>query len=230
MINKLISKFLLLEQYCIFCGCQCDKQICKDCYISVIKPVNRIACPKCLIYLPPKEIKCQNCADNYFYFDRIITGFEYKFPLDQILHQIKYQGKLEYSTVLSQLFWNTIAIHLHKLPDVIIPVPLHHSKHKLRGFNQVYELLREFKDLYPQVPIIKAIRNKETLQQANLNRQQRITNLAGAFKIDFPLNNKHVTIVDDVVTTGTTVNELAKLCKDMGAHQVDVWCLMRAQH
>lgn len=143
--------------------------------------------------------------------------------------QLKYSGRLDYSNLLSQLFWNGIARHLHKLPDIIIPIPLHNKKHKQRGFNQSYELIREFTRLNPGVTVARVKRTKNTLQQANLNREQRISNIAGAFTITGNnLSNKVVAIIDDVVTTGSTVNELAKLCKSLGAKEVEIWCLMRA--
>lgn len=145
------------------------------------------------------------------------------------MHRLKYQGKIEYTTLLSQLFWSGISQHLTKLPNIIIPVPLHPNKHKQRGFNQVHELLREFIYANPQVPQLKIRRSKETAQQASLNRTQRINNISGAFEIDADLTKLHIAIIDDVVTSGATVNELAKVCKQSGAQQVDIWCLMRAQ-
>ena len=212
------------------CGCTNQEQICQDCYQSITQKNPRLHCPRCLIELPPKEIRCANCLENNFNFERIISAFEYGFPLDKILHQLKYNGKIEYTTLLSQLFWSQIARQIKSLPDVIIPVPLHPKKHKLRGFNQVHELLREFLQLNPTLKPLQIQRNKETLQQASLNRQQRLSNLSNAFTINSDLSGKKVVIVDDVVTSGSTVNEISKLCKQLGAVQVEIWCLMRAQH
>ena len=94
----------------------------------------------------------------------------------------------------------------------------------------MHELLREFRQLNPQVQLIQAHRTKETQAQATLNRQQRLSNLNNAFSIQANLRGKSIAIVDDVVTSGTTVNELAKLCQQLGAAHVEIWCLMRAQH
>lgn len=94
----------------------------------------------------------------------------------------------------------------------------------------MHELLREFLQLNPTLKPLQIQRNKETLQQASLNRQQRLSNLSKAFTVNHDLNGKKVVIVDDVVTSGSTVNEIAKLCKQLGAVQVEIWCLMRAQH
>lgn len=228
-LQQWIVKIILLEESCVLCGVAADQQICQDCYQCLPHMLNKPYCPRCMLYLPPKELHCKNCQENNFYFDRIISGFEYAFPLNRILHKLKYSNSLEYSHVLSQLFWNAISKRLHKLPDIIIPVPLHINKHKLRGFNHVNELIRELRHSNPDSKILEIERIKETKAQATLNRQERINNLADAFVINADLKNLSVAIIDDVVTTGSTVNELAKLCKQKGARQVEIWCLMRAQ-
>ena len=107
---------------------------------------------------------------------------------------------------------------------------MHSSKQQQRGFNQVHELLQEFRQIHPHIPLLKIQRHKNTLPQAQLNRNQRIQNLHQAFDIKQDLTGLHIAIVDDVVTTGSTVNELAKICRNLGAKQVDIWCLMRANH
>lgn len=232
-LQKLINFFdqiLIWEQQCILCGCKSHNQLCHECILNMEMERNLPRCPKCLIYLPPKEIRCANCQENHFYFDRIIAACEYKFPLTHVLHRLKYQEQLEYSQTLSQLFLQRITARLTHLPEMIIPVPLHPTRQKERGFNQSQELLRDFHKHYSKIPIVQALRTKATQSQATLNRSERLRNLENAFAINANLKNKHIVLVDDVVTTGTTVNELARLCKQLGARQVDVWCLMRANH
>lgn len=229
LISHWLTSLILLDQYCVLCTAKSATQLCPECYLSLPRLETKPSCPRCLIYLPPKEIRCANCQANLFYFERLIAGYSYSFPLDKILQQLKYQAKLEYSCLLSQLFTEGISTQLQQLPDLIIPVPLHPNKHKLRGFNQVNELLRDFIQHNPGLPLIQAKRSKDTQPQANLKRQQRISNLSGAFQINASLQSKHIVIVDDVVTTAFTVNELAKVCKQQGAASVNVWCLMRAQ-
>ncbi len=228
-----MEQIILFEQECVLCGCISKKQICKDCF-QALNENNSITsnyCPRCLIHLPAKEIHCKNCYENNFQFDRIIKAFDYGHPLDRILHQLKYSAKIEYTTLLSQLFWHRISQQISELPDIIIPIPLHKNKQKLRGFNQVHELLREVILQNHKLKLTIAQRNKETQPQATLNRHQRLTNLTNAFILNnISLTGKKVAIVDDVVTSGTTINEMAKLCKKLGAQQVNIWCLMRAQH
>ena len=228
-LKKWINQIILFEQVCIFCGAKAQKQFCNDCYHSLYLNKSHNYCPCCLIYFPPKEIICQNCTKYNFAFERIISAYDYIFPLNKVLHQLKYFAKLEYSTALSQLFYLGISKKLTSLPDIIIPVPLHPRKHRQRGFNQVLELLRVFNQIHPDILQLRCIRSIDTIPQANLNRAKRILNLRNAFKITASLQNKHIVIVDDVVTSGTTVNELALLCKKAGAKKIEVWCLMRVQ-
>lgn len=223
---------LLPTHYCVLCAGSATQQICQTCYSSLIKhdTIDRNRCPRCLIERSPKQLDCENCKENKFVFSRIVAAYDYGYPLEKILHQLKYANKLEYSTLLSQLFWSRISRQISFLPDAIIPVPLHANKHKLRGFNQVHEIMREFCILHPEISIINAKRIKETKQQAQLNRISRIANLKNAFEIDENINGKKIVIIDDVITTGSTVNEIAKLCKQLGANDIQIWCLMRAQH
>lgn len=233
LINNLLTRIILSTQYCVLCGSKTNsQQICNYCYQDLMRQATMTPqrCWKCLIKMQPHQIVCSNCSENKFIFDRIVAAFDYGFPLDQILQQLKYRTKLEYSALLSQLFYAKISTQITHLPDIIIPVPLHPKKHKLRGFNQTHEILREFANLHPKVRILYATRSKETQPQATLNRGERIANLHNAFRIHENLSGKSVAIIDDVVTTGTTVNELARECRKLGADKVEIWCLMRAQH
>jgi ComF family protein len=173
---------------------------------------------------------CNNCIDNSFVFDRLIATFDYGFPLNNLLHELKYKRRLNYSQFISGIFYRRLCSQITHLPHAIIPVPLHKDRHNERGFNQTHEIIREFTTKHPQVRIIQAYRAKATQQQAKLNRYARIVNMHNAFSIPMRLDNLDVAIIDDVVTTGTTINELARLCKQLGANKVEVWCLLRAQN
>ncbi len=109
-------------------------------------------------------------------------------------------------------------------------MPLHKSKLKSRGFNQAEKLLF-FHRVFAHKNIINSritTRIKATESQSLLNRNHRQNNITNAFKIHKNIKNLHIVIVDDIVTTGSTCNELAKELKNKGAKQVDIWCLMRA--
>jgi ComF family protein len=130
--------------------------------------------------------------------------------------------------VLAELLTKFIKENDIELPDVIMPVPLHPSRLRERGFNQALELAkpigREF-DIPIDTKSCKRI--KATATQSTLDKKIRIKNMRGAFEIVQPLDCKHLVLIDDVVTTGTTVNELAKILKANGVQRVDVWALAR---
>lgn len=229
LINK-INKIVLPIENCAICLCSCESQICNDCYGSLIKQTPITKCWKCQIIKSPNEITCKNCIENNFVFDKLVTAFDYISPLNHILHKVKYENNLHYINLLSTLFYKRIIQQVTHLPDVIITIPLHPNKQNLRGFNQVDELSNIFLKNHPAINKIIANRVKETTSQATLNRYSRITNMHGAFQIDENLSNKSIAIIDDVVTSGSTVNEMARSCKKLGANKVEVWCLMRAQN
>ncbi|HMT03436.1 MAG TPA: phosphoribosyltransferase family protein [Burkholderiales bacterium] len=135
---------------------------------------------------------------------------------------------MQYYKLLAKLFYNS-TINA-PTPDIIIPMPLHKSKLKSRGFNQAEKLLF-FHRVFANKNIINtriATRIKETESHSLLTKHHRQNNIIYAFKILKNIKNLHIVIVDDIVTTGSTCNELAKALKLKGAKQVDIWCLMRA--
>lgn len=229
-LAKKLEQLIIWSQPCLICESINQQAICTDCYLSLpqIKEQTNL-CSHCLLPLTSINSQCQNCNTNNFYFTTIVAAFAYQTPLKQLLHQLKYYARLEYVSGMSQIFYQQLKQQLTIIPDAILPVPLHPKKQHQRGFNQVDELLREFKRHHPKIPVIQAKRIKNTQQQAQLNRAERLTNLQNAFSLNTPLNNQHIAIVDDVVTSATTVNELAKTCLSLGAKRVDVWCFLRAQ-
>jgi len=116
------------------------------------------------------------------------------------------------------------------LPDAILPIPLHKKRLAKRGFNQSLEIVKPFAKS-KNIPIISNLveRSKATQTQTHLNKQQRKKNVAACFRLLNQLKYKHIVIVDDVVTTGATTNELAKLLKKSGVEKVGVWSLARAE-
>ena len=114
-------------------------------------------------------------------------------------------------------------------PEALIPVPLHWRRHFKRGFNQSLMLANGLSRV-KQVPCYHRalIRQAATRPQSSLAFKQRKSNVKGAFKVKSLPNLSHVAIIDDVLTTGMTANELAKVLKLSGVIRVDVWCLCRA--
>ncbi len=120
-------------------------------------------------------------------------------------------------------------IKLEDQPDIIIPVPLHPSRYRERGYNQSLEIARTVsKRLELPLDYRHCIRTHATHSQTELTALQRRSNMRKAFAILKPIPYEHVAILDDVVTTGATVNELAKVLRKSGVKRIDVWACARA--
>jgi ComF family protein len=160
---------------------------------------------------------------------RCYAPFAYAAPLDHLVHSLKYRGHLATGRVLGTLLADRIAaLGLHRDVDVIVPVPLHPARHAERGFNQSAEIARHLGRRL-QLPIDErlAARRRATPPQVGLHLGERRRNLAGAF-LAAAATGRRVAIVDDVTTTGTTLQELARDFLRTGAGAVDAWCVARA--
>jgi ComF family protein len=229
MGQKIIAGLTAWQLSCILCHSNGQAPICQLCERSLNKINRSTSCYRCLASRSSNHLLCSDCLTNPIYFTRVIAGYKYATPLTNLVAALKYQGRIDYSSALSYLLLKGITPELHELPAAIIPVPLHPQKQKSRGFNQVHELIRGICATYPQLRLIQALRIRLTPAQVSLTRSARSHNLAGAFYCPTNLTNLKVALIDDVVTTATTCNELAKACLSAGAKEVEVWCLMRAQ-
>ena len=162
-------------------------------------------------------------------FDACFAPFRYAFPVDRMIQGLKYRRELVYGRVLGQL----LARHLSRRetrPELVIPVPLGVARYRERGFNQARELAMpvcEALDLKLSSQLLA--RRRETQEQAALDRKERLTNTQHAFALTAPLTARHIAIVDDVVTTGSTTNEISKVLRAAGAEWIEVWAVARAE-
>lgn len=184
-------------------------------------------CQKCKCIIKPTDSICHACLGDDIYFDNIYCNYVYARPLNQLLHQLKYYKKRKFAKVLGML----LSTQLNKLnADLIIPVPLHKNRYKERGFNQVELLLNDYIKTNHTIPVIPNAMTRivNTSHQTLVDKEHRLSNLANAFKLNIDIQNKTIILVDDVVTTGSTTNAIAKKFKDCGATRVDIVCLLRA--
>jgi ComF family protein len=160
---------------------------------------------------------------------RTCAPFAYAWPLDHLVHALKYRGQLATARVLGTLLAGWLAGRgLQHEVDVIVPVPLHPERHAERGFNQSAEIARQLaRGLGLPVAESLASRRRVTPPQVGLHLEERRRNLAGAF-VAGGAAGLRVAIVDDVTTTGTTLQELAGALVQAGATAVDAWCVARA--
>ena len=133
--------------------------------------------------------------------------------------------------MLAQLLTEHIENKCVDIPKIIIPVPLHKKRLRQRGYNQALEIARIVsKEISSGLVFYEIYRNRDTSVQMELPAKQRHKNVKDAFSVkddSTTLKNKHVCIVDDVMTTGNTVNEVAKSLKNAGAERIGVWCIAR---
>jgi ComF family protein len=221
-------KQLRLPQHCILCteAHAGSDAVCDHC-LSLFIPTS-FCCSCCALPLPPGNfLLCGQCIQKKPDFDRVTAPYPFEEPLRSVLHEFKYHQGLYLISFLAKL----IRMHLPMealRTDCLIPVPMHPQKLQQRGFNQAVELTkllaRQLKLPY-DLHICKKILH--TTPQAELNAEKRRSNLLHAF-ITGPIPYHHVTLIDDLLTTGSTANALAKSLKKQGVQKVNVWCCARA--
>ena len=146
-----------------------------------------------------------------------------------MIKKLKYQARLDLVYPLCLPLIERIELDCSVRPDCLIPTPLHDSRLRSRGFNQAREIARVLaQKLYLPVDNHLVRRHKDTLQQYNLSPEQRSKNVRGAFNLIKTNSYDKIAIVDDVLTSGSTANELARVLKRNGAEHVQVWCLAHA--
>jgi ComF family protein len=230
---------LLLPSSCVLCDCSVSRAIslCKSCEEGL--PILINACKQCGLPLDTaneNNAVCGHCLDASTSVDYTMCLYHYQSPLDYLITTLKYKQQLSHAAILGYLLLDKLKQQpIKDLPDCIIPVPLHKNRLVKRGFNQSLEIARPVSQ-YFNIPIdLKCIiRKKQTSAQADLNATQRKKNVKGCFELSSkassrtPVNYRHVVIIDDVVTTGSTINEMAKQLKRSGVERVDVWSIARA--
>lgn len=157
-----------------------------------------------------------------------MSPFIYGFPVDRMIQKLKYGHELHYGRVLGQLLAQRLASRGSR-PELVIPVPLAPRRFRERGFNQARELaLPLCRSLSLTLRSDLVVRKRETKEQAGLDKNERARNTRDAFALVAPLHAKHVVVIDDVVTTGSTVNALARILRAAGAEWIEVWAVARA--
>jgi ComF family protein len=157
----------------------------------------------------------------------MLTLFTYSFPIDHMVTQLKFHGKLVYAKLFGQLLTKKIIQHYstNPLPTLIIPVPLHRKRLQERGFNQAFEISKPIgKMLKIKIDVSSCIRKKHTVAQSSLDAVERKKNIKNCFELIKPLTANHIAIIDDVVTTGETTREFSAMLKNHGVKKIDLWC------
>ncbi|WP_406609662.1 ComF family protein [Agarivorans sp. JK6] len=222
-----LNSRLVLSKHCDFCfQSKRLNQVCCDSCSALLLTPNQHRCETCYLPLAEPGI-CGECQGNIPFYDQVICLSDYQWPIEPVIKAYKYAKQQHLAKPLGHLIWQHIQHTQAMLPDVFCPVPLHWFKQWQRGFNQSEVLCKNLAK-HAAKPMQKPFTRKHYgSSQAGLTRRQRQRALAASFSCQDTLNYKHWVIVDDVVTTGSTANVLARQLKDSGAERVDIWAIAR---
>ncbi len=216
----------LLPAACALCGGRCDGVLCAPCRTQYLG-LSRIRCRLCANPLPDGGSgACGRCLSHPPAFDATLAAADYAAPVDQLLLQLKFGGRLALAPLFAQLLRDALLERPDFiLPELLCPVPLGPARLAERGFNQALEIARPLARslgvrLYPTL----AVRVFDTPAQSRSGPQQRQRNMRHAFVVSpetaWLVRGRHIGIVDDVLTSGQTASELAAVFKRYGAARV----------
>jgi len=215
----------LLAQDCLLCGQASGSEIlCPSCRDDLPR-LTAERCPGCALPTPGGET-CGRCLSRPPHYDRTLAPFNYGFPADKLIQAFKYEHRL----ALAPYFGRHLAECARDVcADRIIPLPLHPKRLEARGFNQALELARPLaKALRLPIDTRSCQRIRHTPTQAALPWRDREGNIRGAFRCNGDLSGQRILLVDDVMTTGASLNECARTLKLHGASEVTLLVVARA--
>lgn len=220
---------------CIICGHLSGRSqdMCWQCLNNL--PILTQTCSQCANLLPTGYTgkRCGQCVKNAPPFDRTFALWDYQPPIPLLITQLKFHQDLVCARILGEFLLAAIRKEWYRdqrLPDLLIPMPLHTKRLQERGYNQALEIAR---------PIIKALkipisnticlRIKATEAQTTIPTASRKQNVSQAFKVQGNVSGLHIAVLDDVITTGHTITTLTETLKQAGAATIDVWCCAKTQ-
>ena len=220
-----------LPYHCILCSEETNRNLdlCIECEESL--PWLGNVCSYCAapLYLS-KHTVCGACLTKPLSFSKVCLFFSYTTIIKRMIIRLKFERCLFYAHLLGTL----LAKHLERfyyqerLPQLIIPVPLHKKRLSERGYNQALELAKPIRKRF-KIPIdfSSCLRLRNTAAQASLTADQRRSNVKNAFTVHKKIHAQHIALLDDVMTTGHTLIELSRILYHAGVKRIDVWCCAR---
>ena len=219
----------LRPQRCLICqgAVPGEGDFCQGCAAGL--PYSGPACPQCAAPydLGTHATVCGRCQTETPAYTASRALFRYSFPVDRLIQGLKYHGQLHHARVLGELLAAQLAER--PAPDCILPVPLHPARLRERGYNQSLELARVVaRTLEVKLDYRSLQRTRPTAPQTGLPLDERARNVREAFALAPGFSARRVAIVDDVMTSGYTVNAVAKCLRGAGVEEVEVWVVARA--
>ena len=230
MLNRIFN--LIFPRICLHCGANLNSNedlICANCSENLVFRKGDL-CPKCNAVL--KSNKCEMCDEINYAFDNAFSAFKYSKVIKSLVHSIKYNEmkKVGKFLAVSMAEYWTNQVNITDI-DYVIPVPLHKVKKRMRGYNQAKLIGENFAKLMNfnfESSLIKRINFTKT--QTKLTKLQREKNIKNAFEVSNArkIKNKRFLIIDDVFTTGSTVNEISEILRNFNADKIYVLTAARA--
>ncbi len=222
---------VLLPTRCLVCAeAGADgHDLCVDCQRAL--PWNRCACAHCGLPMPEPVAACGRCLKKPPPLDRVHAAFRYGFPVDRLLPRFKFHHDLaagrELADAMHAALTDAVSIDADR-PQALLAVPLHPKRLRQRGYNQALELARPLAKAFA-IPLLhdSLRRIRDIAPQSGLGALARRRNPRGAFAVGSDAMPSHVALVDDVMTTGATLHECARVLKRAGVQQVDAWVAAR---
>ncbi|HZP23690.1 MAG TPA: ComF family protein [Terriglobales bacterium] len=235
---------VLFPSDCRICSTPLDNisrvPVCAEC-LAEIKPLRAPQCLVCGDRLMSAQLLmgdglCVNCRQRRPEFERAVSFAEYRDGLRRLIHLLKYESVMPVQAPLGRMLAEAVAELLPTSDGkvVLLPVPLHRSRRRSRGFNQAELIAKAAVKRLPALDFAPGVlvRQRETISQVGLSREERIENMRGAFRVADAgrVKGRTVIVVDDVMTTGTTLSECARVLKRAGAENVWAATVARAFH
>ena len=218
---------LCLPPCCVVCG-KVETWLCENC-VSKIPLLGANICPQCGRPWTAKGV-CHRCIATPLSIAPVRSAYLYSGSIRDAIHAFKFRGARSLSTLLAQRMAQVWISYVMQ-SDVLVPVPLHPKREQQRGYNQAALLARELGRVL-NVPVVEGelVRMRNTSSQTHLNREERLKNVAGAFACltEDRFAGKHVTLIDDITTTGATLEACALALVEYGAGKVGAFTLARA--
>jgi len=221
---------------CILCDAVSTQNFCDACF-RLLPAVPDNHCPVCLKSLASASLPehqpqpCGACLSKPPAYDATIAALTYRFPVDALIHALKYHSRLEIAPILAKLLIHHLELlDATEKPDLIIPMPLHPIRLRERGYNQAMEIARHIsKELKIKIIPNGCRRTRNTPPQAELPWKLRQENVRNTFDCTHDFSGKHVAVVDDVMTTGATLNAMAQQLRKKGTVKISNWIIARVQ-
>lgn len=226
ILENIKNLFFPKNLKCVICGRDKAKNddfnICEDCYKNLELTFGKKVCNRCGKIINHMGDYCINCKNREFHFDTARSYTLYKSPVSNLIKDYKFYGKKYLHTLFAEMLKRTYEYYEMKA-DFIVPVPIHKNILNKRKYNHASLLAENFSKKV-NVPFNEnvLVKTKDTSLQAELNGTDRKKNLVGAFKVvdKKSVLGKDILLVDDIITTNSTINECSKMLKQAGAKSV----------